>query len=82
MAKYLAPRQKDWSIATQKRISMVATMLGSVKSMKMLGIASIIGSRIQSLRIAEIETSKKLRWIMVAYGASGESLKVAIIDTC
>lgn len=61
---------------------MVATMLGSVKSMKMLGIASIIGSRIQSLRIAEIETSKKLRWIMVAYGASGESLKVAIIDTC
>jgi hypothetical protein len=71
VATHLKSKQKNWSIATQKRLSMTASMLGSAKSMKMLGMAEAMTSTIKALRDHEIEMSKKLRWIMVAYNASG-----------
>jgi hypothetical protein len=46
-------------------------MLASAKSIKMLGISKAIQAKIQSLRIYEMAMSKRLRWMMVVYNASG-----------
>lgn len=72
MAKHLQSRQKAWNIATQRRLAMITSMLSSTKSMKMLGLTESMKSKITALRNEEIQTSKKLRWMMVAYNASGE----------
>lgn len=71
VATHLRSKQKNWSMATQKRLSMTALMLGSAKSMKMLGMTEAMTLEIQALRDHEIEMSQKLRWITVAYNASG-----------
>lgn len=71
VANHLKDKQKAWNAATQKRIAMTLSMLSSTKSMKMLGLTEAMKCKINDLRHSEIETSKKLRWIMVAYNASG-----------
>lgn len=72
VATHLQSRQKAWSVATQKRLAMITSMLSSAKSMKMLGLTEAMKSKITALRDEEIKTSKRLRWMMVAYNASGE----------
>ena len=72
VANHLRSRQKAWNVATQKRLAMITTMLNSAKSMKMLGLTGEMKSKVTALRNEEIQTSKKLRWMMVAYNASGE----------
>ena len=71
VATHLNRKQRDWSVATQKRISMTISMLSSTKSIKMLGISEAIQSKVQGLRLHEIAMSKRLRWMMVGYNASG-----------
>jgi len=72
VAKHLQSKQKAWSVATQKRLAMITYMLGSAKSMKMLGLTEAVRSNIRDLRDHEIEMSKRLRWMIVAYNASGK----------
>ncbi|KXH42042.1 hypothetical protein CNYM01_08392 [Colletotrichum nymphaeae SA-01] len=76
LAKNLQSKQKDWSVATQNRIAMTTSMLGSVKSLKMLGIVDHAESLILSLRLRELEMAKKVRWMMVAYNASANALGI------
>lgn len=58
-------------MATQKRIALTTTFLDMIKNVKTLGMSGILESRVQGLRQDEIDMSKRLRWIMVAYNASG-----------
>ncbi|KAL2880163.1 hypothetical protein SGCOL_004548 [Colletotrichum sp. CLE4] len=76
LAKNLQSKQKDWSVATQNRIAMTTSMLGSVKSLKMLGIVDYTESLILSLRLRELNMAKKVRWMMVAYNASANALGI------
>ncbi|KAF4776651.1 hypothetical protein HER10_EVM0007842 [Colletotrichum scovillei] len=76
LAKNLQSKQKDWSVATQNRIAMTTSMLGSVKSLKMLGIVDYTESLILSLRLRELDMAKKVRWMMVAYNASANALGI------
>lgn len=39
VAIYAGPRQKIWLEAIQKRVGVTASMLGAIKSVKMLGLA-------------------------------------------
>lgn len=73
LAKNLQSKQKAWTEATQKRLAMTTSMLASMKSLKMLGISSYTESLVQGLRNQELNTAKKVRWMMVAYNASGMS---------
>ncbi|PVH81323.1 P-loop containing nucleoside triphosphate hydrolase protein [Cadophora sp. DSE1049] len=70
VAKHLRSRQKAWNVATQRRLAMITAMLSSAKSMKMLGLIEETKSKIAALRNEEIQTSKNLRWMMVAYNAT------------
>ncbi|KAH8663507.1 ABC transporter [Tricladium varicosporioides] len=76
VAKNLKKGQRNCSQATQNRLATTASMLGSNKSMKMLGITNHMKHRIQDLRQVEIQMAIKLRWVMVAYNASANALGI------
>lgn len=46
-------------------------MLGTIKTVKMLGMQSSLHKRIEALRSRELTTASRLRWVMVYYNASG-----------
>lgn len=71
VANHLEGKQKDWNFATQKRITTIASALSGIKSLKMLGMENAIQSQISYLRSQELRISEGMRWILVAYNASG-----------
>ncbi|RAH54149.1 ATP-binding cassette transporter [Aspergillus piperis CBS 112811] len=76
VAKHLEARQKEWNTATQERISTTTSVLGGIKSLKMMGMVDATQSRISHLREKELRLSERLRWILVAYNASANSLGI------
>ncbi|KAJ5797178.1 uncharacterized protein N7518_005718 [Penicillium psychrosexuale] len=76
VAKHLQGRQKDWSAATQDRLSMLTSILGGIKSVKILGLEQAVSLLVSNLRTREIARSVSLRWIMVAYNASANTLGI------
>ncbi|KAH6645218.1 P-loop containing nucleoside triphosphate hydrolase protein [Truncatella angustata] len=76
LAKTLQNKQKNWNLATQKRLAMTTSMLSSMKSLKMLGVTTYTESLVQSLRLRELDMAKKVRWMMVAYNASANALGI------
>jgi ATP-binding cassette, subfamily C (CFTR/MRP), member 1 len=73
LAKNLQSKKKAWTEVTQKRIAMTTSMLASMKSLKMLGLTTYTESQVHGLRLKELAMAKKVRWMMVAYNASGTS---------
>lgn len=71
VAKHLENRQKGWNAATQNRLAATTAAIEGIKSLKMMGMEDAIQSQVLHLRNNEIQTSKRLRWILVAYNASG-----------
>lgn len=47
-------------------------MLGAMKNIKMLGMQQTVADHVESLRREELNAAKGVRWLMVAYNASGE----------
>ncbi|PYH65026.1 ATP-binding cassette transporter [Aspergillus vadensis CBS 113365] len=76
VAKHLEPRQKEWNTATQERISTTTSVLGDIKSLKMMGMVDATQCCISQLREKELRLSERLRWILVAYNASANSLGI------
>jgi ATP-binding cassette subfamily C (CFTR/MRP) protein 1 len=74
VAKHLRNRQKNWNMATQRRITLPSTILEKISNVKVLGPLDFLKSRVQDLRHEEITMSERVRWIMVAYNTSGMSL--------
>ncbi|KAF5563755.1 ABC transporter [Fusarium phyllophilum] len=76
LARNLQSKQKAWNEATQRRISLTASALSSMKVMKMLGLSKETEALFQKLRAQELEMAKKVRWTMVAYNASANALGI------
>lgn len=72
IAKHLGKRQKAWLGAQQTRIAMTSSMLGSMKSLKMMGLADTVEAGIQDQRVTEIGLAKRFRWMMVLLNMIGE----------
>ncbi|KAI9737088.1 MAG: hypothetical protein M1834_000678 [Cirrosporium novae-zelandiae] len=55
--------QERWMRAIERRVNAIATMLGSTKAVKMLGLEQLTANMIQNLRIQELEQAKNYnRW--------------------
>lgn len=65
VAIHAGPRQKIWLEAIQKRVGVTASMLGAMKSVKMLGLARNLSVIIQELRTEEIKSSRKFRELLI-----------------
>ncbi|OAQ71684.1 ABC multidrug transporter [Purpureocillium lilacinum] len=80
VSKYVAAnirmRQKNWTAATQTRISTLSSTLGSMKSVMAMGLAGHLGDYITDLRQAEIESSKDVRWMNCIYNASANAVGI------
>ncbi|TVY83108.1 ABC transporter FUM19 [Lachnellula suecica] len=57
----MGPRQREWVVAIQRRVGMTSSMLGSMKSVKMMGLSDHLFEILQGQRIREIDFSKKFR---------------------
>ncbi|KAH6661422.1 ABC transporter [Truncatella angustata] len=60
-AGFVNPRQKVWLEAIQARINFTAHALGSMRSVKMLGLSRKFESLIQGMRVTELDLSKRFR---------------------
>ncbi|OQE44656.1 hypothetical protein PENCOP_c002G02557 [Penicillium coprophilum] len=76
VAKHLENRQKDWNAATQNRLAATTAAIEGIRSLKMMGMEDAIQSQVLYLRNNEIQASKRLRWILVAYNASANALGI------
>ncbi|KAK4863967.1 hypothetical protein LT330_010322 [Penicillium expansum] len=65
VAKVIRPRQREWMQAIQKRVGATTQVLGSIKSMKMLGLAAKMTDIVQDLRVTELQKSKKFRKVQI-----------------
>lgn len=57
----IGARQKTWIKAIQQRVSTTSSMLGSTKSVKMMGLSDHLFDSIQKQRVRELELSTKFR---------------------
>ncbi|KAJ5218037.1 uncharacterized protein N7498_000136 [Penicillium cinerascens] len=73
MGNAVSTRQKEWLRATEKRINFTTTILGSIRNVKFLGLAEIMSSKIEALRMEELEISKKFRRI--------QSIRVCMVNS-
>ncbi|KIH90038.1 hypothetical protein SPBR_00030 [Sporothrix brasiliensis 5110] len=67
-------RQTAWNEATQKRLSMTSSILGAIKSVKILGIQTAVEDVILQLRENELLAAKGVRWVNVLYNSSANAL--------
>ncbi|GKZ63827.1 hypothetical protein AnigIFM50267_000113 [Aspergillus niger] len=59
------PRQRIWNQAVQERIATTVSVIGSIRSIKMLGISSFIERRICDLRNFELERARGARMLIM-----------------
>ncbi len=63
VAKRIGPRQAQWVKAIQKRVGVTSSMLGSMKSVKMMGLSDTMFETLDSYRVRELKLSKHFRWM-------------------
>jgi ATP-binding cassette, subfamily C (CFTR/MRP), member 1 len=61
----MGPARMAWNAKVQKRVSTISSALNQIKGIKMMGLADRISHLIQSLRVAELESSKSFRLFFV-----------------
>ncbi|KAF7856278.1 hypothetical protein EAF04_009806 [Stromatinia cepivora] len=64
MAKWMGNAQKIWIRGIQTRIDVTASMLGSMKAVKMLGFTDSLTTMVQHLRAKEVYLSKLFRRLL------------------
>lgn len=62
----IGARQKIWVDAVQKRVSITASVLASMKTVKMMGLSRILTTLIQDERVEETHRMAHFRWSIVA----------------
>lgn len=61
----MEPATVAWMDAIQARVGQVATMLGQMKGIKMMGFTGYFHSLVRQLRLDEIKISERLRILLV-----------------
>jgi ATP-binding cassette subfamily C (CFTR/MRP) protein 1 len=64
-SKFASDKQKVWNGALQTRIGSTASVLGSIKSVKMMGLAGPLSQSIQDQRIKEMKSANGYRWMVL-----------------
>lgn len=75
MAKFMGHAQTIWMESIQTRVDVTATMLGSMKSVKMLGFSDWLAGIVQGLRVSELQEARLFRRLLVLRVFLGNSLR-------
>ncbi|KAJ4303189.1 hypothetical protein N0V90_002082 [Kalmusia sp. IMI 367209] len=70
-SKFASEKQKVWSRAVQTRIGSTASMLGAMKSVKMMGLADPLFKNIQNQRAEEMKSANGYRWLVLLTNMTG-----------
>ena len=65
VTKQIGLRQKQWVSAIQRRIGITSSMLGSMKSVKMMGFSSNLFETLNGHRMRELEHMKQFRTLSI-----------------
>jgi ATP-binding cassette subfamily C (CFTR/MRP) protein 1 len=65
VTNYVGDRQRTWAEATEQRLSITSSILGTMKGVKMMGLSEKAGDMLQYERIKETRKMEKLHWIIV-----------------
>ncbi|EED18573.1 ATP-binding cassette transporter, putative [Talaromyces stipitatus ATCC 10500] len=65
IANLMGQAQKSWMKSIQTRVDVTATMLGSMKSVKMLGFTDWLGEMVQGLRVTELAVASLFRKLLI-----------------
>ncbi|XWW95783.1 hypothetical protein V2A60_003750 [Cordyceps javanica] len=74
VAKNIRSRQRNWNEATERRIGALGSILGSMKSVKALGITEALLSYIADLRNDELARAGEKRFMDCQYNSSANAL--------
>ncbi|PHH63516.1 hypothetical protein CDD81_5797 [Ophiocordyceps australis] len=65
ISKTIGARQKVWIDAVQKRITVTASMLAEMRSVKMMGLSTLLTNIVQDQRVQETDRMAASRWSIV-----------------
>lgn len=65
LATWLPRAQKRWVEGIQYRVSFTSTMLGSMRSVKLLGLSHVVSTLTQALRVSEVALSSIFRRLLL-----------------
>ena len=74
IAKFMNRAQTIWMESIQTRVDITAGMLGSMKSVKMLGFTDWLNKSVQNLRITELIRAKLFRQLLIVRAFFGNIL--------
>lgn len=63
--KFAGDSQRAWMTGVQKRVGLTATVIGSMKSLKLSGLSEAVGQFIQKLRIEELASGARFRKLSI-----------------
>ncbi|PYI31455.1 putative multidrug resistance protein [Aspergillus indologenus CBS 114.80] len=61
VARKIAPAQKTWVKAVQRRVALTSSLLGGMKSIKMMGLSDRMNRTIQAQRVRELHLGASFR---------------------
>ncbi|KAM3455343.1 hypothetical protein NHJ6243_008551 [Beauveria neobassiana] len=76
VAKNIGRRQRNWNEATERRMTALGSILGSMKSVKALGITEALLSYVADLRKVELLRAGEKRFMYCQYNSSANALGV------
>lgn len=65
LSRKMGPSQAAWVKAVGRRIGVTSSILRSMKSVKLAGLATSMGELLQAERVHELKMALKFRWLMV-----------------
>ncbi|PQE15658.1 ABC multidrug transporter protein [Rutstroemia sp. NJR-2017a BBW] len=63
--------QRTWMAAVQKRVGLTATMISSMKNLKLSGLSAAVGDFVQNLRVKELVAGVRWRKIYITAAVLG-----------
>ncbi|KAF7558131.1 hypothetical protein G7Z17_g146 [Cylindrodendrum hubeiense] len=71
LMKFTGDSQRTWMAGVQKRVGLTATVIGSMKNLKMSGLSSAVSDFVQKLRVDELAAGSRFRKIFIVAALFG-----------
>lgn len=71
LTNYTGDSQRQWMAAVQERVGLTATVISSMKNLKISGLSAAISGTVQKLRVDELSASVKFRILFICAAVLG-----------
>ena len=71
LMRFTVDSQKAWMAGVQKRVGLTATVIASMKNLKMSGLSAAVGDFVQQLRVDELAAGLRFRKIAIIAAVLG-----------